>query len=152
VKTEKRQQGTGHGFNAQKLPGNVTKSMKCQRLIHLTKNWFLSVRDETMAPARMVQFIKNHVATCEICLTDPDINEEIDTITELILPDSKIPKAVRLQQEKESAEDEEDEEVDDNEDDDDDSTDSDEEDNEEEDDEYMDDDDDIEDDDLDKLD
>jgi len=124
--------------------------MKCQRLNNLTKNWYLSVRDETMAPARMVQFIKNHVATCEVCLTDPELNEEIDTITELVLPDSKIPKAVRLQQEKESAEEEEDDEVEDNDNDTD--SDEDEDDKEEEDDEYMDDDDDVEDDDLKELD
>ena len=55
-----------------------------------------------MAPARMIQFIKNHVATCDICLGDPDIQDEIEKITELILPESKIPKAVRLQQEKEN--------------------------------------------------
>lgn len=123
--------------------------MKCQRLINLTKSWYLSVKDETMAPARMIQFIKNHVATCEVCLTDPGINEEIDKITELILPDSKIPKAVRLQQEKDSVDEEEAEDVDDDED-----TGSDEDDKEEEeDDDYIDDDDDdIEDDDLDNLD
>ncbi len=55
-----------------------------------------------MAPARMIQFIKDHVATCDICLADPEIQDEIEKITELILPESKIPKAVRLQQEKEN--------------------------------------------------
>ncbi len=76
--------------------------MQCERLINLAKNWYLHVKDETMAPARMIQFIKNHVATCEICQADPDIQDEIERITELILPESKIPKAVRLQQEKEN--------------------------------------------------
>lgn len=55
-----------------------------------------------MAPARMIQFIKDHVATCDLCLADPEIQAEIEKITELILPESKIPKAVRLQQEKEN--------------------------------------------------
>ena len=77
--------------------------MQCERLLKLTKNWFLSVKDETMAPARMIQFIKDHVVTCDLCLADPDIQDEIEKITTLILPESKIPKAVRLQQEKENS-------------------------------------------------
>lgn len=110
--------------------------MKCERLLKLTKNWYLHVKDETMAPARMIQFIKNHVATCEICQNDEDLAEEIEKITELILPDSKIPKAVRMQQEKENQEREEEEE-DESEDEDTDEGDDDEEE------EYMDDDDDL---------
>ena len=60
-----------------------------------------------MAPARMVQFIKQHVAACPVCQKDPDIQDEIEKITEIILPESKIPKAVRLKQEAEDAEREE---------------------------------------------
>jgi len=78
--------------------------MQCERLIKLAKQWYLHVKDETMAPARMVQFIKQHVASCPICAEDPDIDAEIDRITEIILPDSKIPKAVRMKQEAEEAE------------------------------------------------
>jgi len=78
--------------------------MQCERLVTLSKAWFLHVKDETMAPARMVQFIKDHVSTCDTCLADPDIHDEIDKITEIILPESKIPKAVRLQQEKDQEE------------------------------------------------
>ncbi len=77
--------------------------MQCERLLKLAKNWLLSVKDETMAPARMIQFIKDHVETCDLCLADPDIQDEIEQITTLILPESKIPKAVRLQQEKENS-------------------------------------------------
>ena len=57
-----------------------------------------------MAPARMVQFIKQHVASCPVCQEDPDIQEEIVKITEIILPESKIPKAVRMKQEQKEAE------------------------------------------------
>jgi len=96
----------------------------------------------------MVQFIRNHITTCEVCLTDPDINEEVEKITELILPDSKIPKAVRLQQEKDSAVDEEEDEEPAHEEED---TDSDEKEDEEED-EYIEDDEGEEDDELDDLD
>ena len=78
--------------------------MQCQRLLQLTKQWYLHVKDETMAPARMVQFIKQHVAACQICQVDPEIEGEIVRITEIILPESKIPKAVRLKQEAEDAE------------------------------------------------
>ncbi len=125
--------------------------MKCERLVGLTKKWYIHVRDETMAPARMVQFLKNHVSTCEICQTDPDIESEIEKITEIILPESKIPKAVRLQQEQddiaENAAREEAEEGEKSDDEDEDTVEE-----EEETEEYMDDDDDIEDDDLDDLD
>ena len=77
--------------------------MQCERLIGLAKSWYTSVRNETMAPARMVQFIKQHVAGCSICEEDPDIKDEIAKITEIILPDSKIPKAVRMKKEQEDA-------------------------------------------------
>lgn len=69
--------------------------MQCERLIKMIKSWYLHVRDETMAPARMISFIKEHATSCEICRLDPDLKEEISKITELVLPESKIPKAVR---------------------------------------------------------
>lgn len=88
--------------------------MQCERLIKMTKSWYLHVRDETMAPARMVGFIEEHAQSCEICIKDPDLKEEIAKITELILPESKIPKAVRQQNLKaKEAEEEEVETVDD---------------------------------------
>ena len=71
--------------------------MQCERLIKMIKSWYLSVREETMAPARMVSFIEQHATTCEICLQDPILKEEIAKITELVLPESKIPKAIRQQ-------------------------------------------------------
>ncbi len=73
--------------------------MQCERLLKLTKSWYLKVKDETMAPARMVAFMEQHAADCDICLTDPDLNEEIGKIREIVLPESKIPKAVRMQRE-----------------------------------------------------
>jgi hypothetical protein len=69
--------------------------MQCERLVTLIKGWYIHVREETMAPARMVSFIKQHAEQCEICLRDPDLKEEIAKITEIVLPESKIPKAVR---------------------------------------------------------
>ena len=75
--------------------------MQCQRLLKQTKAWYIHVSNETMAPARMISFIKEHAADCDICLEDPDLEEEIEKITEMILPESKIPKAVRMKQEQE---------------------------------------------------
>lgn len=69
--------------------------MQCERLIKMIKSWYLHVREETMAPARMISFIEKHALSCDICQSDPDLQEEIAKITELILPESKIPKAVR---------------------------------------------------------
>lgn len=73
--------------------------MQCERLIKLAKTWYLNVRDETMAPARMISFIEQHVASCNVCQKDPDIHDEITKITQIILPESKIPKAFRSSQE-----------------------------------------------------
>lgn len=69
--------------------------MQCERLVKMIKSWYLHVREETMAPARMVSFIEDHAISCDVCRLDPDLKEEISKITELILPESKIPKAVR---------------------------------------------------------
>ena len=73
--------------------------MQCERLIKQIKIWYFHVQNETMAPARMINFIESHASQCDICLADPDLHQEITRITEIILPESKIPKAVRLQQE-----------------------------------------------------
>lgn len=86
--------------------------MQCERLIKMIKSWYIHVRDETMAPARMVSFIEEHAENCEVCRRDPDLQEEIAKITELILPESKIPKAVRQKSDEDEI-DEEDEGIDD---------------------------------------
>lgn len=70
--------------------------MQCERLIRQIKTWYLHVQNETMAPARMISFIEAHVSQCPTCLADPDLPEEIAKITKIVLPESMIPKAVRL--------------------------------------------------------
>lgn len=77
--------------------------MQCERLLKMVKLWYTHVREETMAPARMVAFIEQHAETCDICLQDPDLKEEIAKITEIVLPESKIPKAIRQKNEKAAA-------------------------------------------------
>lgn len=84
--------------------------MQCDRLLKQIKSWYTHVKDETMAPARMVSFIEQHIETCDICQADPELKQEIAKITELILPESKIPKAVRQQNSKLKAAEEEKEE------------------------------------------
>ena len=75
--------------------------MKCDRLISLVKNWYLKVQEESMAPARMVAFIEQHISQCEECLADPDVKAEAEKIREIVLPPSKVPKpkAVRTPKE-----------------------------------------------------
>lgn len=74
--------------------------MQCDRLIKQIKSWYTHVKDETMAPARMVSFIEQHINSCDTCLADPELKAEVSKITELVLPESKIPKAVRQQNSK----------------------------------------------------
>jgi len=74
--------------------------MECERLIRLIKDWYLRVKNETMAPARMMQFVDQHVKDCEICQADSGLSEEIEKIREFVVPESKIPKAIRAQDDK----------------------------------------------------
>lgn len=69
--------------------------MQCTQLIRLVKNWYLHVKEETMAPARMLQFADQHIKNCAICLQDATLMEEIEKIREYILPETKIPKSER---------------------------------------------------------
>ncbi len=69
--------------------------MQCERLMKLAKSWYTHVREETMAPARMISFMEKHAAECPVCQEDPELAGEIAKITEMILPESKIPKAMR---------------------------------------------------------
>lgn len=63
--------------------------------MRLIKDWYIHVKEETMAPARMMQFADKHIKNCEICLQDPGLMEEIEKIREFVLPESKIPKSER---------------------------------------------------------
>ena len=81
--------------------------MQCERLIKMVKSWYIHVQGETMAPARMVSFMKKHAKSCEVCLQDPDLKEEIAKITEIVLPESKIPKAIRQKNEQTAQKEEE---------------------------------------------
>ena len=69
--------------------------MECENLIRLIKDWYLRVKQETMAPARMMQFVDQHVKGCKVCQADLLLPDEVEKIREFVLPESKIPKAVR---------------------------------------------------------
>jgi hypothetical protein len=71
--------------------------MRCQRLIALVKSWYISVKEETMAPARMVAFMEKHIATCPVCLEDPDVREEVEKMTDFIFPEAKQLRAMALE-------------------------------------------------------
>ncbi len=69
--------------------------MQCKQLIRLAKDWYTHVKQETMAPARMMQFVENHVKECATCQGDPDLPDEIEELRKHVLPDSKLPRAFR---------------------------------------------------------
>jgi hypothetical protein len=69
--------------------------MECEQLIRLIKDWYIRVKQETMAPARMMQFVDNHVKGCPTCHADLLLPEEVEKIREFVLPEAKIPKATR---------------------------------------------------------
>ena len=67
--------------------------MQCNQLTRLMKDWYVHVQEESMAPARMMQFADKHILHCETCQQDPELAEEIEKIRDFILPESKIPKS-----------------------------------------------------------
>jgi hypothetical protein len=69
--------------------------MQCSQLIRLMKDWYLHVKEETMAPARMMQFADKHIESCAVCQQDDGLAVEIEKIRDFVLPESKIPKAER---------------------------------------------------------
>ncbi len=139
--------------------------MECQRLNKMIRSWYVQVQDETLAPARMVEFMEKHVRSCDECLLDPGIREELKKITAIVLPPSKMTKPPKKAKEEDDvpsakdladieaedeSEDEDDESVDDDDDElDDDDDDEDDDDDLDDDDIEVDDDVDIDDDDLD---
>jgi hypothetical protein len=69
--------------------------MECDRLNRLVRSWYVQVQDETLAPARMVEFMRKHVESCDDCLADSEVVDEVKRITELVLPPSKMTKQVK---------------------------------------------------------
>ena len=78
--------------------------MECERLNRLVRSWYVQVQEEALAPARMVEFMEKHLKGCDSCLADPDVRAEVKKITEIVLPPSKMIKAVREDEEEEGEE------------------------------------------------
>jgi len=57
-----------------------------------------------MAPARMMQFVDQHIRNCTVCQEDIVLTAEIEKIRGFVLPESKIPKAIREQGDDDSPE------------------------------------------------
>lgn len=69
--------------------------MECERFKKLLKSWYIQVQNESLAPARMVDFMENHVSDCPVCLMDPEAKKDIAKIITLVLPQDKLRQTVR---------------------------------------------------------
>lgn len=69
--------------------------MECERLNRLIRSWYVQIQDESMAPARMVEFMENHIVDCDVCISDSHVKDEVEKISELVLPSSKMTKAAK---------------------------------------------------------
>jgi len=69
--------------------------MECERLNRLVRLWYEQVQDESMAPARMVEFMQNHIGSCDICLSDPYVKYEVEKIEKILFSSSKAGKALK---------------------------------------------------------
>ncbi len=65
--------------------------MQCLRLRSLARDWFQKVREDALAPARMMEFIHRHIRNCEICQKDPDLPQEVEKIREFIRAPETLP-------------------------------------------------------------
>jgi hypothetical protein len=63
--------------------------MECDRFKNLLKTWYRQVQNEALAPARMVSLMQQHIGECRICLMDPSVRQEVEKITEIVLPPPK---------------------------------------------------------------
>lgn len=72
--------------------------MQCKALFRLIKEWHSHVCRDAMAPARMMQFIDNHIRQCDICREDKELAQEVELIKERVLPKEDSAKISRSAQ------------------------------------------------------
>jgi hypothetical protein len=72
--------------------------MQCKQLLRLIKEWHSHVCRDAMAPARMMQFIDNHIRQCDICCQDKGLGQEIELLKERVLPKEDAAKISRSAQ------------------------------------------------------
>lgn len=75
--------------------------MRCARLKSLAREWFQKVREDALAPARMMEFIHRHIRGCPICQNDPDLPQEVEKIREFIRAPEVIPTVTEISEEPE---------------------------------------------------
>ncbi|MFO7761901.1 MAG: hypothetical protein ACQES8_00760 [Thermodesulfobacteriota bacterium] len=61
----------------------------------LVRLWYEQVQDESMAPARMVEFMQNHIGSCDTCLSDPHVKYEVEKIKKILFSSSKVNRALK---------------------------------------------------------
>lgn len=86
--------------------------MECERFKRLLKTWYLQVQNESLAPARMVDFMHQHVSDCPTCMMDPEAKTDIAKIITLVLPQDKLKPASRNKKTDEDDDEERDETTD----------------------------------------
>ena len=67
--------------------------MECEQLNRLIKEWYLQKIHETLAPARMMLFIDQHIKNCPICAKDLLLPDEVEKIREFIFSSREARRA-----------------------------------------------------------
>ena len=86
--------------------------MECEQLNRLIREWYRQKLDESLAPARMMSFIDQHVRTCPVCAKDLLLADEVEKIREFIFPESKLVTPIQVEDAPENPDDPDDGETD----------------------------------------
>lgn len=70
--------------------------MECEQLNRLIREWYLQKIHETLAPARMMLFIDQHIKNCPVCAKDLLLPDEVEKIREFIFPESKLVTPIQV--------------------------------------------------------
>lgn len=71
--------------------------MECEQLNRLIKEWYLQKIHETLAPARMMLFIDQHIKNCPICAKDLLLPDEVEKIREFIFPEARLITPIQVE-------------------------------------------------------
>ena len=71
--------------------------MECEQLNRLIKDWYLQKIHETLAPARMMLFIDQHIKNCPICAKDLLLPDEVEKIREFIFPEARLITPIQVE-------------------------------------------------------
>lgn len=59
----------------------------------------MKVREDALAPARMMEFIHRHIRQCAVCQDDPDLPQEVEKIREFIRAPEVVPTVREISEE-----------------------------------------------------